>query len=94
MTRTLDAVLKHDELQSRCSVRATRDKLVRRRAARAQVALEFRATDGMLGLERRSSEDVVARLADGGPGGAARGGRRSASTRPRASSGAHAHGRR
>lgn len=59
MTRTLDALLKLDELQSLLGS-GDADKL-HDAARRAQVALGFRATDAMLGLEP-VGEDVLARL--------------------------------
>ncbi|MCY1058783.1 tetratricopeptide repeat protein [Nannocystis sp. SCPEA4] len=59
MTRTLDALLKLDELQSLLGS-GDADKL-HDAARRGQVALGFRATDAMLGLEP-VGEDVLERL--------------------------------
>ncbi|WP_434418482.1 tetratricopeptide repeat protein [Nannocystis pusilla] len=61
MPRTLDAVLKHDELLALLGSGDARGLYDAARAA--MVALEFRATDAMLGLTPVNA-DVVARLAE------------------------------
>ncbi|MFY0540254.1 hypothetical protein [Nannocystis pusilla] len=61
MPRTLDAVLKHDELLALLGSGDARGLYDAARAA--MVALEFRATDAMLGLTP-VNDHVVARLAE------------------------------